>query len=92
MWVPGYGVCESRPDPSARGGPERFVRVESVRLALRVRCELIREASQTGRRRLAGRYGVIAMGPGSLPTLMALLALFAAVLIGVTVPETELTT
>ena len=37
-------------------------------------------------------YGVIAMAPGSLPTLIALPALFVAVLIGVTVPDRALVT
>jgi len=45
-----------------------------------------------GRPRLSGRYRVIAMAMGKLPTLIALSAVLAAVRIGVTVPELELTT
>ncbi len=36
----------------------------------------------------AGRYGVIAMAPGRLPTSIARSAVLVAVRIGVTVPET----
>ena len=39
-----------------------------------------------GAARLSSRYGVIAMGPGSAPTLIALPAVLVAVRIGVTVP------
>ena len=39
------------------------------------------------RPRPPGRYGVIAMAVGPMPTLMALSAVLVAVLIGVTVPE-----
>ena len=40
----------------------------------------------------AGRYGVIAMAPGPLPTLIGLAALFVAVRIGVTVSDRALVT
>jgi hypothetical protein len=41
---------------------------------------------------LSGRYGVMAMATGLIPTLMARPAALVAVLIGVTVPEMLLAT
>ena len=44
------------------------------------------------RPRLSGGYGVIAMAPGPIPTLIALRAVLVAMLIGLTVPDLSLTT
>ncbi len=41
-------------------------------------------AGKAYRIRAAGRYGVIAIADGQIPTLMALRAVFVAMLIGVT--------
>ena len=49
-------------------------------------------AGQACRIRAAGRYGVIAIASGPLPALIGLSAVFVAVRIGVTVPETVLET